>query len=84
MPKCEIFYLLDSHDFYTIKPLWVGDLGAQLEIFLILGEDMHHLISYAHAKHTLKFLMVMPSIRNEPLKSKTKNFISSPCSLRTV
>jgi hypothetical protein len=25
VPKCEIFDLLDSHDFYTTQPIWVGD-----------------------------------------------------------
>jgi hypothetical protein len=27
VPKCEIFDLLDSRDFYTIKPPWEGDFG---------------------------------------------------------
>jgi len=25
--KCEIFDRSDFHDFYTIKPFWVGDFG---------------------------------------------------------
>ncbi len=27
--KCEIFDRSDFHDFYTIKPVWVGDFGAK-------------------------------------------------------
>jgi hypothetical protein len=26
VPKCEIFNLMDSRDFYTKKPLWVGEI----------------------------------------------------------
>jgi hypothetical protein len=29
-PKCEIFDHSDFHDFYTIKPFWVGDFGAKI------------------------------------------------------
>jgi hypothetical protein len=32
MPKCEIFNLMDSRDFYTIKPSWVGDFGTKIKI----------------------------------------------------
>ncbi len=28
VPKCENSDLMDSHDFYTIKPLSVGDFGT--------------------------------------------------------
>jgi hypothetical protein len=31
VPKCEIFDLMDSRDFYTIKPLWVGDFGTVIK-----------------------------------------------------
>jgi hypothetical protein len=27
VPKCEIFDRSDIHNFYTIKPFWVGDFG---------------------------------------------------------
>jgi hypothetical protein len=27
VPKCKIFDLMDSRDFYTIKPLWKATLG---------------------------------------------------------
>ncbi len=27
VPKCEIFDLMDSRDFYSIKPLWACDFG---------------------------------------------------------
>jgi hypothetical protein len=30
VPKCEIFDRLDFHDFYSIKPFWVGDFGAKI------------------------------------------------------
>jgi hypothetical protein len=28
LPKCEIFNRSDFHDFYPIKPPWVGDFGV--------------------------------------------------------
>ncbi len=31
MPKCKIFNLMDSHDFYTIKPPLVGDFGTVIK-----------------------------------------------------
>ncbi len=30
VPKCEIFERSDFHDFYSIKPFWVGDFGAKI------------------------------------------------------
>ncbi len=41
MPKCEISDLLDSHDFYTIKPLWVDDFwdGNKKSKTLCFGYD---------------------------------------------
>jgi hypothetical protein len=32
VPKVEIFNLMDSRDFYTIKPLWVGDFVTVIKI----------------------------------------------------
>jgi hypothetical protein len=32
VPKCEICDLMDSRDFYTIKPPWVGDFEAIIKI----------------------------------------------------
>jgi hypothetical protein len=29
VPKCENFHRTDFFDFYTIKPLWVGDFRAK-------------------------------------------------------
>jgi hypothetical protein len=63
VPKCEIFNILDSDDFCTIKPLWVDDFGAKYKlIILIFGWNRHHLFSYVHAELSLKFLMSMLSI----------------------
>jgi hypothetical protein len=31
VPKCEIFDLLDSNDFYTIKSPWVDDFGTVIK-----------------------------------------------------
>jgi hypothetical protein len=31
VPKCDIFKLIDSRDFYTMKPLWVGDFGIVIK-----------------------------------------------------
>ncbi len=31
VPKCEIFDLLDSRDFYTMKPPWIGDFGIVIK-----------------------------------------------------
>ncbi len=41
MPKCEIFNLLDSQDFYTIKPLWVGDFGTGIKNSKAFGLGSH-------------------------------------------
>ncbi len=30
VPKWEIFDRSDFHDFYSIKPIWVGDFGAKI------------------------------------------------------
>jgi hypothetical protein len=30
VPTCEIFDRSDCHDFYTIKPFWVDDIGADI------------------------------------------------------
>jgi hypothetical protein len=30
VPSYEIFYRSDFHDFYTIKPFWVGDFGTKV------------------------------------------------------
>jgi hypothetical protein len=40
VPKCEIFDRSDLHDFYAIKPFWVGDTWAPLnEEYLIKTKD---------------------------------------------
>ena len=31
VPKCENFHRTDFFDFFTIKPLWVGDFRAQIK-----------------------------------------------------
>ncbi len=30
VPKCENFHRTDFFDFFTIKPLWVGDFRAKI------------------------------------------------------
>jgi hypothetical protein len=30
-PKCEIFFLLDSRQFYTTKPQWVGNFETEIK-----------------------------------------------------
>ncbi len=35
VPKCEIFDRSDFHDFYTIKPFWVGVFGAKIYLLFI-------------------------------------------------
>jgi hypothetical protein len=60
VPKCEIFNHLDFHNFYTIKPFWVGDFGAKYKLAnLTFGGAWHHLISVAHAEHAHQFLTHM-------------------------
>jgi hypothetical protein len=54
VPKCEIFDLLYFRDFYTIKPFWVGDFGAEIYINFIL---------YFRGIGIIQFLMRMLSIR---------------------
>ncbi len=43
MPKCKIFDLLDSCDFFTIKSLYVSDFGVEITFFsfwpVLLGEN---------------------------------------------
>ncbi len=61
VPECEIFDRSDFYDFYTLKPFWVGDIGAQIWIItLIFGGARHHLISDAHAEqyHAHQFLRI--------------------------
>ncbi len=31
VPKCENFHRTDFFDFFTIKPLWVGDFRAKIK-----------------------------------------------------
>jgi len=31
VPKCENFHRTDFFDFYTMKPLWVGDFRAKIK-----------------------------------------------------
>jgi hypothetical protein len=33
MPKCEIFYLFDSRNFYTIQAQSMGDFGTKIKTF---------------------------------------------------
>ncbi len=56
--KCEIFDLLDSYGFYTIRPLWVGNFGTRkkfksfsswLWFRTLLGENFE----FARAEHAL-------------------------------
>ncbi len=42
IPKCEIFDLFN--DFYVMKCLHVGDLGAEIKHFFLFGPDMYHFI----------------------------------------
>ncbi len=59
VPKCEIFDRSDFHDFYTIKPFYVGDFWVKIYsnlVILIWGGARHHLISDAHAERAHQFL----------------------------
>ncbi len=55
MPKCEIFYLFDFHDFYGIKSLKVGDLRAEIknQFFSNVGQIRTILSLLAYAPSTL-------------------------------
>jgi hypothetical protein len=37
VPKCEIFNLMDSRDFYSIKPQRAGDFGTVMKKFKIVA-----------------------------------------------
>ncbi len=59
MPKRKIFDLMDSCDFYNIKPLWVGDFGTVVEnsklfhfghAFEVFSENFE----LVHAEHAQK------------------------------
>jgi hypothetical protein len=76
--KCDIFDSFDFHNFYTIKPFWVGDFGADILIkFLIhtLGICLcslsnlciccavHAWVPYSYTQCWYKLLMRALSIR---------------------
>jgi hypothetical protein len=44
--QCEIFDLFDFRHFFTIKPRWVGDFGAEIKKFkiLVVGPDNSYFI----------------------------------------
>jgi hypothetical protein len=54
VPKCEIFNRSDIHDFYTIKPFWVGDFGAKMYcklVTLIFEGDRDQLLMRTLSAH---------------------------------
>ncbi len=59
VPKCEILYLLDTWDFYTIKPPWVGDVGTiKKKNIFVLGMiskvvPRKFWVTLVHAEHEL-------------------------------
>ncbi len=58
MPKSEIFDLMDSRDFYTIKPLLVVDFGTVIKKSKLFRFG-HRSFSrenfeFVHAEHALK------------------------------
>ncbi len=65
MPKCDIFDLLDSQDFYTIKCLRVGDskkkLGRYHLICLCAWRKLHiHLSSLCVCSQILEVVCKVP------------------------
>jgi hypothetical protein len=63
VPKFEIFDRSDFHDFYTIKPFWVGDIVVKIKLVIeIFWGTTSHLISSECTEHTRKELMHMLSI----------------------
>ena len=46
---------MEFHDFYTIKPSWVGDFGAKICYYNFWGAR-HHSISDVHAEHAHQLL----------------------------
>jgi len=63
VPKCEIFDLMDSRDFSTIKPQWIGDsrtiiknskLFRFLHDFQVCFRENYELV---HTEHALKNLI---------------------------
>ena len=36
MPKCENFHRTDFFNFFTIKPLWVGDFRAKIKLKILI------------------------------------------------
>ncbi len=88
MPKCEIFILVDSRDFYTKKPPWVGDFGIVMKKsklfrfrhdFEVFSRENFELV---HAETALKkyFLRVRSKIKKsimvvfEPICKFPKRF----------
>jgi hypothetical protein len=61
VPKCEIFDLMDSRDFFTIKPPWVGDFGTVLKNsklfhFLHISKFFRENYELVHVEHALKIV----------------------------
>jgi hypothetical protein len=60
VPKCEIFDLMDSPDFSTKKPLWVGDFGTIMKnskLFRFSSwfrKKIHENYELVHVEHALK------------------------------
>jgi hypothetical protein len=60
VPMCEIFELLDSVDFYTIKLLKVGDFRTVIKKWKIFSSDLWFWslfgenFEFAHAEHAQK------------------------------
>jgi hypothetical protein len=52
--KCEIFYLSDCHDFYTIKFPRVGDFGVKIILKLFRGFILGCKIPYVYTKPNFK------------------------------
>jgi hypothetical protein len=59
-PSVRFYDLMDSHYFYTTKPLWVGDFGTKLKscLFFRFGVDFGFvwltILFSAHADYTPK------------------------------
>ncbi len=53
VPKCENFYRTDFFDFYTIKPLWVGDFREKIK--------NNYLLSFARTNVLRKTIQFAPS-----------------------
>ncbi len=75
-PGCRMLSRLVEHDLAPVRPVYLGDLGAQLAL-----EPLHartHAIELVlQAQHVLDAREIQPELRREPLDQRSRSRSSS-------